>query len=452
MQQLVRVDELVIRICTWNVAETPPDEAPVDELRKWVFQKDHEAEDASVTRCPIPDVIAIGLQEVDMSALAMIREKTKKGKEWAAYLRDIICGSTGTPTRYREVSSKQLMGLGLFVYAKHDIELHMTNVETRGARTGFFNSFGNKGAVCARFSLEGKSFCFINCHLAAHQEKVDKRNQDHRRIRNITAFTRVPQRLLEHDSVFWFGDLNYRLDLSREEVVGTLALDCKRSLMAQHDQLTAEMRHGRAFQGFTEPIVTWAPTYKLKRGEAGAYSKKRSPAYCDRILYATSAADGDEDAGDPTEPSEGALSPADLGDLSEPRLPSVGSMGSLDLFECVVCDRRDPGGQLRRSGWKCQPCVGKKSQKARRGGGSGVVSSGGSGVTAVMPCDAFAFNGSDHEFRAPRTPPCMSSEHVLFGRPSRPPIRCLAYIDDPELTSSDHRPVHGVFAVSSVFR
>ena len=36
---------------------------------------------------------------------------------------------------------------------------------------------GNKGGVGIRFNVHHSSVCFINCHLAAHMEEVDKRNQ-----------------------------------------------------------------------------------------------------------------------------------------------------------------------------------------------------------------------------------------------------------------------------------
>ena len=475
---LVKGNELVIRVCTWNVAEVRPETVCLEQLRRWVLLSDAEAAEGRHA-CPLPDVVAIGMQEMDMTAKAMLKEKTNKMKRWGSRLNEAFAAFPGG---YRLVSCRQLMGIGLYMFASESVERGMSRVETSDARTGFFNSFGNKGAICARFLLEGKSFCFINCHLAAHQENTERRNKDHDRIIDIAAFDRAPQRLLSHDSVFWFGDLNYRLDLPRNGVIDSLAVSCKKNLMARHDQLQAEMRTGRVFRGFAEPLITWAPTYKLKRGEERAYSDKRSPAYCDRILYATSAAQSDADVEEP-EAAAAAASSFGATPAGRRRSLSVGSdsppaaadIQALDLFECVVCDRRSVDGTARRSGWKCKPCVGKRSAKSRgpaaapppvaaaSAAASGPRRGDGShaGAPSVMSCPVFDPSSplvglaQDAHRRPAAATPTARPGAAPFGahsHPARPAVRCLAYTDDPSVTASDHRPVHGVYAVAAVFR
>ena len=92
------------------------------------------------------------------------------------------------------------------------------------------------------------------------------------------------------DRFFFFGDLNYRLDESvdTEECFGKIeAQDYE--FLRRYDQLNMERAAGRAFQGFQEPVLAFAPTYKYQPGtplyERRPEKKLRCPAWCDRVLW-----------------------------------------------------------------------------------------------------------------------------------------------------------------------
>jgi hypothetical protein len=52
------------------------------------------------------------------------------------------------------------------------------------------------------------------------------------------------------------------------------------------DQLARERNAGRVFCGFREGSIHFAPTFKVVKGEPGfSYARKRSPAWCDRVLF-----------------------------------------------------------------------------------------------------------------------------------------------------------------------
>ena len=67
--------------------------------------------------------------------------------------------------------------------------------------------------------------------------------------------------MLSHDYVFWCGDFNYRINMSRDEVKELVAKQDWPELRAA-DQLQCEHSAGNVFQGFTEGPITFAPTYK----------------------------------------------------------------------------------------------------------------------------------------------------------------------------------------------
>ena len=108
------------------------------------------------------------------------------------------------------------------------------------------------------------------------------------------------------DRVFWMGDLNYRINGTRELIDALLAPPDERARSAPtwegdeahekamkaallaNDQLRAQMSSGRVFGGFVEGDIHFRPTYKFDKKDRNAYdhsAKRRIPAYTDRILF-----------------------------------------------------------------------------------------------------------------------------------------------------------------------
>lgn len=84
------------------------------------------------------------------------------------------------------------------------------------------------------------SRCFVNCHLAAHQEKVEDRNHNYREICRLLRVCPPPHAVTSYfDYLFFFGDLNYRIDLPRPvvmELVKKKDWQQADSLLAKADQ------------------------------------------------------------------------------------------------------------------------------------------------------------------------------------------------------------------------
>ena len=154
-----------------------------------------------------------------------------------------------------------------------------------------------------RFLIDDSSLCFVNCHLAAGQSHTTHRNND---IANILESASLPPELndanrhdyfvgggdgsmvLDHEICLLNGDMNYRIDLPRETVLYAIRRGDLEKLL-DHDQLLTQRRKNPGFRlrPFSEPPLTFAPTYKYNVGseEYDTSEKKRTPAWCDRIYY-----------------------------------------------------------------------------------------------------------------------------------------------------------------------
>lgn len=95
--------------------------------------------------------------------------------------------------------------------------------------------------------------------------------------------------ILDHDAVFWLGDLNYRVEADPQQVLAWIKARNWPALVGA-DQLTQQMKVCDVFSEFREGPLRFAPTYKLDRFEE-VYSTdengdvKRTPSYTDRILW-----------------------------------------------------------------------------------------------------------------------------------------------------------------------
>ncbi|GBG77777.1 hypothetical protein CBR_g24225 [Chara braunii] len=67
-----------------------------------------------------------------------------------------------------------------------------TDVEIDGVPTGYGFILGNKGGVGIQIMLQGARMLFITCHLSAHQDCTEERNEDYRKISSGIFF---PERL-----------------------------------------------------------------------------------------------------------------------------------------------------------------------------------------------------------------------------------------------------------------
>ncbi|MBA0562751.1 hypothetical protein Golob_007774, partial [Gossypium lobatum] len=202
---------------------------------------------------------------------------------------------------YRLVASKQMVGIFLSIWARTELVPYIAHLRVSCIGTGILGRLGNKGCIAVSMTLHQTSFCFVCSHLASGEKEGDelKRNADVNEILKSTQFPKIckasnpraPDKIIEHDRVLWLGDLNYRVALSYEKT-RTLLEDNNWDILLEKDQLNIERDAGRVFNGFKEGQIHFAPTYKYSdnsdtyAGETVKSKKKRrTPAWCDRILW-----------------------------------------------------------------------------------------------------------------------------------------------------------------------
>ncbi|GJN36290.1 hypothetical protein PR202_gb25137 [Eleusine coracana subsp. coracana] len=216
---------------------------------------------------------------------------------------------------YRLAASKQMVGIFLCVWVRADLMPFVTSLKVACVGRGIMGYMGNKGSISVSLALQGSAtMCFVCTHLASGEKDGDevRRNSDVAEILKRTRFPprspfsgmpaamSSPETILEHDKVIWLGDLNYRLTSSSgsgDEAQTTQEL-LERSdwqKLLERDQLRMEQRAGRVFGGWEEGRIGFPPTYKYL-ADSDAYAmrlsssrssrdKKRTPAWCDRILW-----------------------------------------------------------------------------------------------------------------------------------------------------------------------
>uniref|UniRef100_A0A7S3LWS9 Inositol polyphosphate-related phosphatase domain-containing protein n=1 Tax=Palpitomonas bilix TaxID=652834 RepID=A0A7S3LWS9_9EUKA len=299
---------------TWNVNN----QAPPSDLHPWLSKGADQA-----------DICALGLQEVDLTVGGLVLSETEKGENWFKRLNEdvkTVGGSNDKDEEYTCLVWKQMVGVALFVFVRRRLLAHIREVSWKNVGVGLMNVMGNKGGVGVRFLLYDTSIAFVSAHLAAHQNEVERRNSDYSDITRRMEFpsnlhvwpaTRTSSsdgssqsgsttssnrhnrnafamqggyNLEEHDHVVWVGDLNYRIDMPREDARRHAKnIENKESLYAllEKDQLLNQKKDRKAFDGFNEADIDFAPTYKydLDSDEYDTGEKKRAPAWTDRILW-----------------------------------------------------------------------------------------------------------------------------------------------------------------------
>ncbi|KAG6337006.1 hypothetical protein ID866_2066 [Astraeus odoratus] len=265
-----------------------------------------------------PDIFVLAFQEVDLSTEALLYT-TSSAKE-DMWLTAVFAALGEKGVLYEKLVSTQLVGMLLIVIVRKALSSCFSDVRSCAAGAGIMGFMGNKGATAIRLqfvpsaptdaslsSTRPIALTFVNSHLAAFDDMVERRNSDFHDLSTRLSFASTRSTgfddafgIYQCDALFWMGgelglllvliwlntylggivhasDLNYRIDLSDTDIRAMLASskdgDDSVQYLVAYDQLRNAMLARKAFSGFVEHPITYLPTYR------------RKPAWTDRILH-----------------------------------------------------------------------------------------------------------------------------------------------------------------------
>ncbi|TFY62873.1 hypothetical protein EVJ58_g3588 [Rhodofomes roseus] len=134
-----------------------------------------------------PDLFVLAFQELDLSAEALLYStKTVREDAWCAA---VFAGLGEKAVLYEKLVSKQLVGMLLLVIVRKRLRESFSDIRSASVGAGIMGMMGNKGATAVRMayaptsseeaaSTRPSTLTFVNSHLAAFDEMVDRRNAD----------------------------------------------------------------------------------------------------------------------------------------------------------------------------------------------------------------------------------------------------------------------------------
>ncbi|KAG8431502.1 hypothetical protein GDO86_018538 [Hymenochirus boettgeri] len=273
-------DMISVFIGTWNMGSVPPQK----NINSW-FSSRGLGKTLDEVAMTIPhDIYVFGTQENSVA-----------DKEWVDFLRGLL--KDCTEIEYRPVAMQSLWNIKIAVLVRPEHENRISHISTSSVKTGIANTLGNKGAVGISFMFNGTSFGFVNCHLTSGNEKTSRRNQNYLDILRLLSLGDKQLNSfdisLRFTHLFWFGDLNYRLDMDVQEILNFISRKEFDPLL-KVDQLNLEKEKNKIFLRFNEEEIVFPPTYRYERGSRDTYVwhkhkptgvRTNVPSWCDRILW-----------------------------------------------------------------------------------------------------------------------------------------------------------------------
>ncbi|GMT19175.1 hypothetical protein PFISCL1PPCAC_10472, partial [Pristionchus fissidentatus] len=243
-----------VRIVTYNVAMKSGDKESAEGM---MTAGDEE-------------LLIIGLQEVSHGE--------QYGGANPSWLNSLV-KAVSDKTRYSLIGKTfQATNLLLiFVQRKHASKIN--RIVYRYAKNTLGGLTGHKGSIGAIITLcNRQSIVLTLSHFVHDATQLEARIMQYKGNKSCT----FPEAKSVRAS-FWFGDLNFRIEGEQAEVKKKIDEGDLENLLSL-DQLLKTRQQGRVFTEYDEAPIKFPPSYRFFMGSTD-YDLKRTPSWCDRILY-----------------------------------------------------------------------------------------------------------------------------------------------------------------------
>jgi hypothetical protein len=136
-------------------------------------------------------IYAFGSEECEAGMAGSMLFPSKQ--RWEAQLLDALNRDSNSDSslsashasaspRYVLLASHTLQAIHLAVFVHASLVRVINDIQTGAVPCGIGDQLGNKGGVAVGFNVGRTALLFVNCHLAAHQHAIARRNRDYMRI------------------------------------------------------------------------------------------------------------------------------------------------------------------------------------------------------------------------------------------------------------------------------
>ena len=282
--------KITIFAVTFNVAGVQHKDDLTDLLfphNKTVEGKNEQGETIDVPKygkMKDHDIYCIGLEEVvDLTPGKMIITDANVKNIWAKNILKAL--NKELPGKYSVLGMQQLGGIIMYLFIQTKQISNITSVQYAFHKLGFGGIAANKGAVAISIQYSTSKICFVTSHLSAGLGNMEQRHIDYKMVNENLSFGNKNININAHNGIIWMGDLNFRINLSNEEVRHLIHTKNYNALLV-NDQLHKQMMDGESFPFFEEMEINFPPTYKFDKNTDvyDTSEKNRIPAWTDRIL------------------------------------------------------------------------------------------------------------------------------------------------------------------------